>query len=75
MDALDLQSEIDKMRKQIKTDNYLMSIGEIANLYRDGDLNISPIYQRLFRWDIFHLVLHHVLVNLHVMVNHHKLHQ
>lgn len=53
MDALDLQSEIDKMRKQIKTDNYLMSIGEIANLYRDGDLNISPIYQRLFRWDIF----------------------
>ena len=47
-----LQNEIDKMRKQIKTDSYPMSIGELANLYRDGDLNINPIYQRLFRWDI-----------------------
>ena len=47
-----LQDQIDKMSKSIKTDNYPMSIGELAGLYRDGDLNISPIYQRLFRWDI-----------------------
>lgn len=52
MNTSELQSEIDKMRKRIKTDNYPMSIGELANLYRDGDLNINPIYQRLFRWDI-----------------------
>ncbi len=47
-----LQDQIDKMSKSIKTDSYPMSIGELAGLYRDGDLNISPIYQRLFRWDI-----------------------
>ena len=47
-----LQDEIDKVRRQIKTDSYQMSIGELANLYRDGDLNIKPVYQRLFRWDI-----------------------
>lgn len=47
-----LQEQIDKMSKAIKTDNYPMSIGELAGLYRDGDLNINPIYQRLFRWDI-----------------------
>lgn len=47
-----LQDQIDKMSRAIKTDNYPMSIGELAGLYRDGDLNISPIYQRLFRWDI-----------------------
>lgn len=47
-----LQDQIDKMSKSVKTDNYPMSIGELAGLYRDGDLNISPIYQRLFRWDI-----------------------
>ena len=52
MDDSKLQNEIDRMRKQIKTDSYPMSIGELANLYRDGDLNINPIYQRLFRWDI-----------------------
>lgn len=47
-----LQQEIDAMAKSIKTDNYPMSIGELANLYNDGELNINPIYQRMFRWDI-----------------------
>lgn len=47
-----LQKEIDLMAKAIKTDNYPMSIGELSNLYIDGDLNINPIYQRMFRWDI-----------------------
>lgn len=47
-----LQKEIDLMAKYIKTDNYPMSIGELANLYQEGDLNINPVYQRMFRWDI-----------------------
>ena len=47
-----LQKEIDAMAKAIKTDNYPMSIGELANLYQEGDLRINPIYQRMFRWDI-----------------------
>lgn len=47
-----LQQEIDAMSKAIKTDNYPMSIGELANLYIEGDVNINPIYQRTFRWDI-----------------------
>ena len=52
MDENKLQQEIDAMSKSIKTDNYPMSIGELANLYQDGDININPIYQRMFRWDI-----------------------
>ena len=47
-----LQQEIDNVSKTIKTDNYPMSIGELSNLYLEGDLNINPVYQRLFRWDI-----------------------
>jgi uncharacterized protein with ParB-like and HNH nuclease domain len=47
-----LQKEIDEMSKSIKTDSYPMSIGEIINIYGDGDLIINPEYQRLFRWDI-----------------------
>ncbi len=47
-----LQEQIENMSKSIKTDDYQMSIGELATLYKDGDLNISPVYQRLFRWDI-----------------------
>ena len=47
-----LIEEIQKARKDIITDGYQMSIGEIINLYRDGDIWISPEFQRLFRWGI-----------------------
>ena len=45
-----LSAEIDKARSEIKTDDYPMSFGELANLYKDGELRINPAYQRLFRW-------------------------
>jgi hypothetical protein len=45
-----LDSELETYRRQIATDAYPMSIGELANLYRDGELNIHPEFQRLFRW-------------------------
>jgi hypothetical protein len=45
-----LQKEIDNARKDIHTDSYAMSIGEIVNLYRDGELDVHPEFQRFFRW-------------------------
>lgn len=45
-----LQEEIDKARKTVKTDAYPMSIGELVNMYEEGDLEIRPEFQRLFRW-------------------------
>lgn len=45
-----LQEEIDKTRKEIRTDAYSMSIGELMNLYQDGEINIHPAFQRFFRW-------------------------
>ena len=47
---MNLQTQIDRHRKEIHTDSYPMSIGELINLYRDGDLEIHPEYQRFFRW-------------------------
>lgn len=47
-----LQDEIDKAQRQVKTDAYQMSIGEIVNMYKDGELIINPDFQRLFRWEI-----------------------
>jgi hypothetical protein len=29
-----------------------MSIGEIVNMYKDGELTINPDFQRLFRWEL-----------------------
>lgn len=45
-----LEKQVDNARKEIVSDGYEMSIGEIINIYKDGELNISPEYQRLFRW-------------------------
>ncbi len=46
-----LDQEIQDARKEIVSDGYEMSIGEIINLYRDKEIFISPDFQRLFRWD------------------------
>lgn len=49
----DLNEQITSNAKKINTTEYRMSIGEIINLYRDGEIVIDPDFQRLFRWDIF----------------------
>jgi hypothetical protein len=46
-----LQDEIDERRQEIKTDFYSMSIGELASLYENGEIDIHPEFQRYFRWD------------------------
>lgn len=37
---------------EIRTEAVDFSFGEILNLHRDGEIVISPEYQRLFRWSI-----------------------
>lgn len=45
-----LKTQIDSRRISIHTDSYKMSVGELANLYREGDIEMQPAFQRLFRW-------------------------
>lgn len=45
-----LDAEIDNARRTISSDGYPMSIGELTNIYRDGELIIRPEFQRFFRW-------------------------
>lgn len=47
-----LESELKLARRTISTDSYPVSIGELTNMYRDGELIIRPAFQRLFRWDM-----------------------
>lgn len=47
-----LNEQIARAAVSVSTDDFAMTIGEIANLYRDGDLIINPNFQRFFRWDI-----------------------
>lgn len=47
---MNLKEQVNTKRREIFTDSYPMSIGEIANLYRDGEIYINPDFQRFYRW-------------------------
>jgi uncharacterized protein with ParB-like and HNH nuclease domain len=49
---MNLSQEIAEKKKEIFTDGYPMSIGELMSLYKDGELDIHPEFQRFFRWSI-----------------------
>lgn len=45
-----LNDEIEARSREINTDGYSMSIGEVLSMFRDGDLDVHPEFQRIFRW-------------------------
>ncbi|RLL49285.1 DUF262 domain-containing protein [Acinetobacter cumulans] len=47
-----LIEQISTKRQEIHSDAYPMSIGELANLYRDDELDIHPEFQREYRWTL-----------------------
>lgn len=47
---MSLETEISERSQEISTDAYAMSVGELISLYRDGELEIHPEFQRFFRW-------------------------
>lgn len=49
---MSLIQEIDDKKKEILTDGYPMSIGEMISLYKEGALDVHPEFQRFFRWSI-----------------------
>lgn len=46
-----LEDQIAARAKEIHTDGYPMSIGEMMTLYREKDMDIHPEFQRIFRWN------------------------
>ena len=48
---MSLKDEILEKRKDMVVDSYPMSIGEVMNLYKDGEIDVHPEFQRFFRWD------------------------
>lgn len=47
---MSLQDEILVKTSKIFRESYQMSIGELLNLYRDGEMDIHLEFQRVFRW-------------------------
>jgi uncharacterized protein with ParB-like and HNH nuclease domain len=48
--VMTLDEQIERLRKEIKSDRLSMSIGELAGLYERGELDIHPKFQRFLRW-------------------------
>jgi hypothetical protein len=46
-----LQQEIDEKARTIHAESYSMSIGELASMYENNELEIHPEFQRVFRWE------------------------
>lgn len=49
---ISLENEINTYAAKVSTDSYSMSVGELVSMYRDGELNLHPEFQRFFRWSI-----------------------
>nr|WP_313036943.1 DUF262 domain-containing protein [Achromobacter ruhlandii] len=47
-----LEQEINNAQRQVRTDAYQMSIGEVVTMYDEDEIVIAPEFQRLFRWNI-----------------------
>jgi hypothetical protein len=47
-----LAQEITNAQRQVRTDAYQMSLGEIVSMYDNREIIIDPEFQRLFRWNI-----------------------
>jgi len=45
-----LGEEIEAAKRTVNTDTVQITLGEVANMYQSGELNVFPEFQRLFRW-------------------------
>ncbi len=50
-DAKKLKESIEIQQNSLKTERLDMTFGELMNMYEEGNLIITPEYQRVFRWD------------------------
>jgi hypothetical protein len=49
-DGTALEGILDTVRKDVKTESYPMSIGELIGMYEKNEIILRPEYQRYFRW-------------------------
>lgn len=50
---MNLDQQVLEASRQISTDSYSMSVGEFISMYKEGEVEIHPDFQRFFRWSDF----------------------
>ena len=46
-----LEKYLESKTRDKEKDSYSMSVRELINMYENKLVNLSPVYQRNFRWD------------------------
>jgi len=46
-----LEEQIKEYSTVVSSNSYSMSVGELASMYKDGELNLHPEFQRFFCWN------------------------
>lgn len=49
--SLDLENQLQKQRRTVDFDSFDMTTKELIQRMKDGEIHISPKYQRRFRWE------------------------
>ncbi|MFI0472985.1 DUF262 domain-containing protein [Halomonas sp. HMF6819] len=47
---MSLSQQIEDHSRNVQTQSYSMSVSEIVSMYKDGELELHPEFQRFFRW-------------------------
>ena len=47
--VITLEEQIKEYSTVVSSNSYSMSVGELASMYKDGELNLHPEFQRFFR--------------------------
>lgn len=50
MDTAEIITSLELNSQKLTTSSLDLSFNEIASMYKDGEININPEYQRVFRW-------------------------
>lgn len=50
MDTAEIITALEVNSQKLTTSSLDLSFNEIASMYKDGEININPEYQRVFRW-------------------------
>jgi uncharacterized protein with ParB-like and HNH nuclease domain len=46
-----LEQQLESRRAEISAESYSISVGELTNMFREGELNVRPEFQRIYRWN------------------------
>lgn len=48
---MELTSQLDEHKRRVSFDTYDITVQQLITMFRDGAIDVAPVYQRQYRWD------------------------